>query len=73
MPTAQEQVLQPIAYNNELTLTVKVTPMRSCLTGSQSVGHPFREGGLFPHFCQSNDLQIGITASHTPPLLKFNY
>ena len=73
MPTALEQVLQPIAYNNKVTLTVKGTPTRSCPTGSQSMGHPSRVGGLFPHFCQSNDLQIGITASHTPRLLKFNY
>ena len=73
MPTALEQVLQPTAYNNKLTLTVKGTPMRSCPTGSQSVGHPSRVGGLFPNFFQSDDLQIGITASHTPPLLKFNY
>ena len=30
------------------------------------MGHPSRVVGLFPYFCQSNDLQIGITASHTP-------
>ena len=28
------------------------------------MGHPSRVGGLFPHFCQSNNLQIEITASH---------
>ena len=70
MSTALEQILQPIANNNKLTLTVKGTPTRSCPTGSQLMGHPSLVGGSFPHFCQSNDLQIGITASHNAgPLL----
>ena len=48
VPTALEQVQQPTAYHNKPTLTVKGTPIRSCPTGSQSMGHPSRVGGSFP-------------------------
>ena len=72
MSTAPEQVQQPIANNNKLTLLQLRVPQQEAAPQAANRWATLLEWEVYSP-TSVNLLQIGITASHTPPLLKFNY